>query len=61
MASLIEDAGRAADWVAMALSSSGYAADFSLDSLRELDRFFDEHSNAGQAVPGGLLSEQYGQ
>jgi hypothetical protein len=57
---LIEDAERAADWIAEALSSSGYRADYSLDSLREIDRFFDAHSRDGEAVPGGLLSEQLG-
>ncbi len=60
MATLVEDARRMADWVANALTESGYAADFSLGSLREIDRFFDEHSRDGQAVPGGLLAEQLG-
>jgi hypothetical protein len=35
-------------------------ADFSIESLREIDRFFDEHAQNGQAIPGGLLSEQLG-
>jgi hypothetical protein len=60
MATLIEDAQKAAAWVANALTSSGYRADFSLASLREVDRFFDEHSQDGEAVPGGLLSEDLG-
>jgi hypothetical protein len=61
MGTLIEDAGRSANWVALALSGSGYRADFSLESLKEIDRFFDEHSRDGEALPGGLLSEQFGQ
>lgn len=61
MSSLVEDAQQAADWIAVALSSSGYKADFSVDSLKDIDRFFDEHSRAGQATPGGLLAEQFGQ
>lgn len=60
MATLVEDARAASSWIATALSSSGYKADFSLESLREIDRFFDEHSKDGQAVPGGLLAEQLG-
>lgn len=60
MATLVEDAQKAAAWVGNALISSGYKADFSLESLREIDRFFDEQSQDGEAVPGGLLSEQLG-
>jgi hypothetical protein len=60
VATLVEDAQKAAAWVGNALSSSGYEADFSLESLGEVDRFFDEHSQGGAAVPGGLLSEQLG-
>lgn len=58
--SLVEDAQQMAAWVAGALSQSGYRADFSLESLREIDRFFDEQSLDGKAKPGGLLSEQLG-
>ena len=60
MASLVADAQRYADWIANALTTSGYSADFTLESLKEIDRFFDEHSRNGEAVPGGLLSEQLG-
>jgi hypothetical protein len=47
----------AAEWIAAALAQSGYRADFSLASLKELDRFFDEHSVRGAPKPGGLLAE----
>jgi len=57
---VIEDAAKGAQWIAKALATSGYRADFSLGSLREVDRFFDEHSRNGQAVKGGLLEEQLG-
>jgi hypothetical protein len=60
MATLIEDAQPYANWVANALTSSGYRADFSLESLKEIDRFFDEQSQDGEAVAGGLLAEQLG-
>src|SRR5208283_4180272 len=60
MASLIEDARHFADWMANALQSSGYQADFTLESLKEIDRFFDEQSQEGEAAPGGLLSQQLG-
>ena len=44
------------DWIAKALNSSNYAADFSIDSLREIDRFFDE-----QNTPNGILNRNRGQ
>lgn len=57
---LVRDARKAADWIAEALRSSGYEADFSLDSLRRIDDFFAEQSENGQAVEEGLLAEQLG-
>lgn len=53
---LLDDLTTAKDWIAEALVYSGYQADHSLESLREIDRFFDE-----QGGPGGMLSEQRGQ
>ena len=53
---LAEDIPVAADWVANALNSSGYRADYTLESMKELDRFFDEQSG-----PGGILSRNRGQ
>lgn len=58
---IVLDAQGAAEWMAKALSMSGYKTDFSLDSLREVDRFFDEHAFEGKARPEGLLAEQLGQ
>jgi hypothetical protein len=60
MGSLAEDAQTYAERIAAALTQSGYQADFSLESLRDVDRFFDEHSANGEPIPGGLLSEQLG-
>ncbi len=60
MGSITDAVDTAAKWVATALTSSGYKADFSPASLWEIDRFFEEHSQNGQAVPGGFLSEQLG-
>lgn len=60
MSSIVEDIDKSASWVAFALSSSGYRADFSLQSLQEIDRFFDEQSQNGAANPGGLLAENLG-
>jgi hypothetical protein len=60
MGTLIEDARSSAEWMAKALKSSGYNADFTINSLKEVDRFFDEHSKNGQPIAKGLLSQQLG-
>jgi hypothetical protein len=57
---IVEDATASADWIASALTSSGYRADFSPGSLWEIERFFDEHAPSGRARPGGLLAENLG-
>lgn len=53
---LAEDIPIAADWVVKALNSSGYRADYTLESMKELDRFFDEQNR-----PGGILEGRRGQ
>jgi len=58
---IVTDAHSAAEWMSKALTSSGYNADFSLNSLREVDLFFDEQTKDGKAKAGGLLSEKLGQ
>ena len=50
---LKEDIIKAKDWIARALNSSGYKADFTIESLKEIDRFFDEQVY-------GLLDEDTG-
>jgi hypothetical protein len=45
----------ASDWVTKALNSSGYKADYSLESIKEIDRFFDEQNSEI-----GLLSKNRG-
>jgi hypothetical protein len=60
MAGIEDDVNAAAEWVSQALSSSGYAADFSPESLGEIDRFLDEQAPGGQPRAGGLLAEDLG-
>jgi hypothetical protein len=60
MPSIRDDIHAAAEWISEALASSGYEADFSANSLVEIDRFFSENSVDGRPVPGGLLSESLG-
>ena len=59
-ASLAHDIPSAAAWIAAALITSGYRADFTMVSIGEIERFFDENASSGIAVPGGLLSEDFG-
>jgi hypothetical protein len=57
---IVDDALAAAEQISRALSQSGYRADFSLESLKQIDRFFDEQVANGQPKPGGFLSQQLG-
>jgi hypothetical protein len=57
---IVIDALASAEQISRALSQSGYKADFSLESLKQVDRFFDEQAANGQPKPGGLLSQQLG-
>ena len=53
---LEEDIKIASSWVAEALKSSGYNADYSIESLKELDRFLKEENK-----PNSILSKNVGQ
>lgn len=54
--SLEDDIRSASEWVVNALNVSGYTADYSLESMKEVDRFFDEQSGEG-----GIISRNRGQ
>jgi hypothetical protein len=58
--SIVRDAVEAADWMAKSLSAWGYKADFSLESLKDVDRFIDEEAPGGTPKPGGHLAQQFG-
>ena len=53
--SLNKDIATAKEWIKTALESSGYQADFSIESLKDIDRFFDE-----QNKDDGILSQNTG-
>ena len=57
---IVKDAVEAAEWMAKTLSSSGYKADFTLESLKEVDRFVDDQAPRGKPKAGGLLSDHSG-
>lgn len=56
---LLQDPKTASEWVIKALNSSGYQVSMHIESLKEVDRFFDEHmdDNTHKPKKGGLLSE----
>jgi len=60
MGTIKEAIAESSDWISCALQSSGYRADFSAQSLWEIDRFFDDHTVNGRAGLGGLLSRDLG-
>lgn len=60
MGNLKQDIGEAADQIARALRSSNYRANFSPQSLWDIDLFFDDHSENGAPKANGLLSQQLG-
>ena len=53
---LEQDIRESSEWVVKALNSSGYKADYSLESMKEVDRFFDE-----QNTENGILANNRGQ
>jgi len=57
---IVKDAMDAAEWMAKRLSSIGYKGDFSIESLKDVDRFFDEQAADGKPKPGGHLSHHFG-
>lgn len=50
---LEEDIPKAAEWVASALNVSGYKADYTLESMKEVERFFDEQSGSDGILAKG--------
>ena len=47
---LEDDIHSACAWIVTALNTSGYKADYTLESMKEIDRFFDEQSGVGGII-----------
>ena len=60
LSEIVRDVETYAAWIAKALTASGYKADFTMESLKEIDHFFDEQARDGKPLPDGLLSENLG-
>lgn len=50
---LYEDIHTACEWVVLALNSSDYKADYTLESMKEIDRFIDEQSGENGIISRG--------
>jgi hypothetical protein len=57
---IVSDALEAAEWMSKRLSDIGYNGDFTVESLKDVDRFFDEQAPWGKPKPGGHLSHHFG-
>jgi hypothetical protein len=60
MASLKEDIKSQSQWIVAAFQEDGFDLNYSIESLRALDKFFDLHARNGIPVPGGRLSRNLG-
>jgi hypothetical protein len=57
---IVTDALALAEQISRAFLQSGYLADFSLESLKEVDEFFDDQVVNGKPKAGALLSQELG-
>jgi hypothetical protein len=57
---IVSDALASAEWISTALSQSGYRADFTLESRKQIDRIRRRAGSEQTAQAEGLLSEQLG-
>lgn len=55
---IVHEAIQGADQARLMLKTSGYRADWSMESLAEVDRLIEEHGPRGQPKPGGLLEQE---
>lgn len=60
MATLLEDIHKGSDWVVRAFAELGRKLDFSLETLKDIDLFFDGQTENGEVKAGGLLEKNFG-
>lgn len=60
MATLLEDIKKQSDWIVKAFGADKLKLDYTLNSLKVVDQFFDLHSAEGKAKPNGRLSQNLG-
>ena len=60
MSTLLEDINQGSEWIVKAFAELNKSLDYSLDSLKEIDKFFDEEAENGQPKSGGVLERGLG-
>jgi hypothetical protein len=60
MASLREDIKTYSIWLVKAFKTDKLNLDYSFNSIKEIDEFFNTHSQDGKATPEGRLSQNLG-
>jgi hypothetical protein len=60
MSTLLSDIRKQSGWLVQAFKTDGFKLDYSIESLKQIDRFFELHAKNGQAVPDGRLSVNLG-
>ncbi|KKT78254.1 MAG: hypothetical protein UW75_C0047G0004 [Parcubacteria group bacterium GW2011_GWF2_44_8] len=60
MSTLLEDINQGSEWIVKAFAELNKSLDYSLDSLQEIDKFFDEEAENGQPKSGGVLEQGLG-
>jgi hypothetical protein len=60
MATLQQDIKAQASWIVKAFKADELKLDYTIDSFKEIDKFFDVHSKHGQPIPNGRLSQNLG-
>lgn len=60
MSTLLEDIHQGADWTVRAFAELGRNLDYSLESLKDIDLFFDGQTEKGEVKAGSLLEKNFG-
>jgi hypothetical protein len=60
MATLQQDIKKQSDWIVKAFGVDLLRLDYTINSFKQIDQFFDTHSKDGQAVEGGRLAQNTG-
>ncbi|HVU56974.1 MAG TPA: hypothetical protein VHD83_18055 [Puia sp.] len=60
MGTLKEDIKTSSNWLVKAFGADRMKLDYSVESFKEIDRFFDLHAENGQPREGGRLSQNRG-
>jgi hypothetical protein len=58
MATLQQDIKSQSEWIVKAFAADGFKLDYSLDSLIEVDRFFNRNMKNGKPKKGGRLAKK---